>query len=68
MITNDVPNGTILTVGAFAEHILVVESNGLGKWGYSLKYDDCWLNPNDALPPICYYTGFNISLDWILKS
>ena len=62
MITNDIPNGTILLASVLnssvQEPMIVVSSNGLGHWGYSITYGSCWLNPTD----LCHVDWLGVKL------
>jgi hypothetical protein len=63
---NNIPSGTIILVGQYAEPILIVNSRGLGKWGINLNYGPTWYNPNDIIKNIL--PDQIISSKWILRA
>ena len=63
---DDIPNGSIVLVGPYAEPILIITSRGLGKWGINLNYGPTWYNPHEVVKDIC--AEQIISDRWIEKA
>jgi hypothetical protein len=63
---DDIPNGTIVVLGNFTDPVLIVNVNGLGKWGYSLNYGSCWFNPHQIVQNIL--NDYPISYKWWFKA
>lgn len=68
MITNDIPNGTILISSITKATLLVARLNTGAHWGYDLDTHSCWLYPNDEVVNTFVHNPYIIQPKYMWKA